>query len=163
MKSALVLARRVAAAAGIAAIAVATAAAGNADAATTAPTTASASAVLVKTVTNAHGTLEVFKETATPDSSHGCAGSNPEVCLTVDGSGLHVNYMENSTRFAQPGGTDMQINGPGGIISDSGWFTENGGWYSLRWAPNAYIAGGYYCGTTYVGGGHEGACETVHN
>ena len=175
------LARRVMTTLGIAAVAVAITAVGDvgaANAATAAPAnsdrnvTASADGVLVKEVATARGTLDIFKESAphhavsntvVPHSSTGCAGSNPEVCLYINGSGLYVNYMENDTHFGAAGGADMQINGPSGIIVDSGWFNENGGWYYIRWSPYNYIGAGYYCATTYVGGGREGACNTVHN
>jgi hypothetical protein len=99
-----------------------------------------------------------------PNSSSGCAGSDPEVCFTINGSGLYVNYMENDTYFGNAGWADMQINGPGGVIVNSGSFWEYGGWYYISWTPNSCIGAGYYCGTTWVGsGGHQGACGTVHN
>src|SRR6202011_2199027 len=84
--------------------------------------TAPAGAVVVAKTTTAGGTLEIVKESAPhglsgavvrPNSSSGCAGSNPEVCFTINGSGLYVNYMENDTYFGNAGWADMQINRPG--------------------------------------------------
>src|SRR5690349_24870308 len=117
------LARRVATAIGVVAVAVAvTAGSANATAGQTHQTqnvTAATGDVLVKTVTTANGTLKIFKESAqhdsaattlAPNSSIGCSGSNPRVCLSIHGSGLYVQYMENKTDFLSSGDADMQIN-----------------------------------------------------
>lgn len=173
MRSISLFARRGAAALGIAALALTGATFGNANAATAGPgrpdQNVAGGAVLVKRVVTAGGTLEVFEGTAPrpagvrPYSSHGCAGSNPSVCLTIQGSGLYVDSMENDTYISRAGGIDLQINGPGGVITDSGWFTASAGHHYWYWWPQGYVTGGYYCATAYVGGGHEGACNTVHN
>jgi hypothetical protein len=163
-------ARRAAATLGIAAVALTGAMVGDAAAATSgqALPDQQGTAVLVKRVDTARGTLEIFEAAApqgvTPHSSTGCAGSDPRVCLHIEGSGLYVSYMENDTYVGRSGGIDMQINGPSGIMADSGWFNATAGYHYLYyWQPRGYVAGGYYCATTYAGGGHEGACNTVHN
>ncbi|MBB1158442.1 MULTISPECIES: hypothetical protein [Amycolatopsis] len=167
MKNVSLFARRAAAAVGIAAVATAVAAVGDVAAANAAVPHADG-AVLVKKVTSARGTLEIFEGAApgsvvTPHSSYGCAGSDPSVCLDIEGSGLYVDHMQNDTYVRRSGGMDLQINGPGGIIVDSGWFTAYPGHHYAYWWPRGYVARGYYCATAYVGGGHEGACNTVHN
>lgn len=140
-----------------------------ADAATAAPAHTAATAngaVLVKEVKTANGVLDVYKVPAAavrPDSSSGCAGGNPRVCFTIDGSGLYVEYMENSTTFGSAGTVNMQINGPSGVITQTGNFYESGGTYDYTWYPYSNVPGGYYCGTSFTSTTRQGACETVHS
>lgn len=188
MKSTTLTARRAKTLLGVAMLAATVAtigAVGTASAAAAAPTaaaaqasqdhtaTASSNTVLVKTVVNAHGVLKVFKESTPhravsntvvrPNDSGGCAGNDPNVCFDIYGGGLYVSYMRNTTTFGGSGYVDMQINGPSGVLADTGWWFEGGGSYYFDWKPYGYVAAGYYCGTSFIGSAREGACETVHN
>ncbi|WP_412538431.1 hypothetical protein R8Z50_21565 [Longispora sp. K20-0274] len=144
--------------------------AASAQAAAPAPTGTSAvpdGAVLVKEVRNDNGVLDVYQVTG-PDaagirSSTGCAGAAFHVCLDISGSGLHVNYMANRTHFPTAGTVNMQINGPSGVITESGnFYTPADSDQIWTWRPNANVAAGYYCATSFTYTSRQGACNTVH-
>lgn len=138
-----------------------------ATAAHTRSTTATDSAVLVKEVKNDNGVLDVYRVTGArvqPNSvTSGCAGSSLRVCLNIAGSGLYVQMMENYTTFPSAGTVNMQINGPYGVITESGNFYESGGDYVFHWMPYSYVAAGYYCATSFTYTSRQGACLTVHS
>ncbi|WP_412544013.1 hypothetical protein R8Z50_16380 [Longispora sp. K20-0274] len=142
--------------------------AASAQAATTTParsTTAAGGAVLVKEVRGANGVLDVYevRGPAAVDSSSGCAGWPLRVCFGIYGDGLFVNHMTNSTYFPAAGVVNMQINGPGGVIIESGNFYQSGNvYYNYTWTPMSNVAAGYYCGTSFTNTTRQGACETVH-
>jgi hypothetical protein len=128
-----------------------------------------ASGQVVSTITTKVGTLTILKDglsrplTVHPDSSKGCAGSNPEVCLTITGSGAYVGSMENDTWVAHTEKITMLIEGPGRVyVSDT--FTADGGdWYSVDWAPATYEPTGSYCAGTIINNGGTYACNSVTN
>lgn len=56
--------------------------------------------------------------TVLPASSSGCSGGDPEVCIAVTGSGLHVNS-----------------------VTVSGWFPSGGDYYLEMWSSSWYYSG----------------------
>lgn len=129
----------------------------------------SASGQVVSTAVTKYGALTVLKDgssrslTVHPDSSQGCAGSDPRVCLTISGSGAYVGSMENDTWVAHTEKITMLIEGPGRVyVSDT--FTADGGdTYSIDWAPAAYEPTGSYCAGTIINNGGTYACNSVTN
>ncbi|MEU5438256.1 hypothetical protein AB0G73_33545 [Streptomyces sp. NPDC020719] len=100
-----------------------------ADAASASSITASHSAaapagsVLVKKVKTAQGTIDIYRNSAAgvrPFSSSGCAGGSFEVCIDINGGGTFVYYIQNTTHFPSAGTVNMQINGPSGVIAQTG-------------------------------------------
>ncbi|MFI6056042.1 hypothetical protein ACIBCO_38975 [Streptomyces violascens] len=125
---------------------------------------APAGSVLVKEVKTAQGTVDIYRDSAAgvhPFSSSGCAGGSFEVCITINGSGKFVYYIENSTHFPSAGIVNMQINGPSGVIGQTGNFNQGGGWYSVVWNFDRDVTPGYYCATSFTNTSRQGACETV--
>ncbi|MFD7168515.1 hypothetical protein [Streptomyces violascens] len=125
---------------------------------------APAGSVLVKEVKTAQGTLDIYRDSdagVRPFSSSGCAGGSFEVCININGSGTFVYYIENKTHFPSAGTVNMQINGPSGVITQTGNFYESGGWYSFIWNADNYVTPGYYCATSFTYTSRQGACNTV--
>ncbi|WP_369383108.1 hypothetical protein [Streptomyces sp. cg36] len=125
---------------------------------------APAGAVLVKEVKTAQGTVDIYRHSAAevqPFSASGCAGGSFEVCININGSGTFVYYIENKTHFPSAGTVNMQINGPSGVIAQTGNFYESGGWYSFVVNFDYNVARGYYCATSFTYTSRQGACETV--
>ncbi|MGW2815727.1 hypothetical protein [Streptomyces sp. NPDC001415] len=125
---------------------------------------APAGSVLVKEVKTAQGTVDIYRDSAAgvrPFSASGCAGGSFEVCININGSGTYVYYIENLTHFPSAGTVNMQINGPSGVIAQTGNFYENGGWYHAVWNFDYNVTPGYYCATSFTYTSRQGACETV--
>ncbi|ANP52148.1 hypothetical protein J2Z21_008215 [Streptomyces griseochromogenes] len=125
---------------------------------------APAGSVLVKEVKTAQGTVDIYRDSAAgvrPFSASGCAGGSFEVCININGSGRFVYYIENSTHFPSAGTVNMEINGPSGVIAQTGNFYESGGWYSVVWNFDYNVTPGYYCATSFTYTSRQGACETV--
>ncbi|WP_406510039.1 hypothetical protein [Streptomyces sp. NBC_00212] len=125
---------------------------------------APAGSVLVKEVKTAQGTLDIYRDSAArvqPFSASGCAGGSFEVCININGSGTYVYYIENSTHFPSAGTVNMQINGPSGVLAQTGNFYEGGGWYNAVWNFDRNVTPGYYCATSFTSTSRQGACETV--
>jgi len=129
----------------------------------------SASSQVVSTVVTKYGALTVPKGgpwrslSVHPDSSEGCAGSDPKVCLTIIGIGAYVGSMENDTWVGHTAKITMLIEGPGRVyVSDT--FTADGGdWYKIDWAPATYVPTGSYCAGTIINNGGTYACNSVTN
>ncbi|WP_188272228.1 hypothetical protein [Streptomyces sp. CBMA152] len=125
---------------------------------------APAGSVLVKKVKTAQGTIDIYRNSAAgvrPFSASGCAGGSFEVCIDINGGGTFVYYIQNSTHFPSAGTVNMQINGPSGVIAQTGNFYESGGWYSFLVNFDYNVTPGYYCATSFTYTSRQGACETV--
>ncbi|MFD5465677.1 hypothetical protein ACFWIQ_22995 [Kitasatospora sp. NPDC127059] len=128
---------------------------------------ARAGAVLVREVRTADGVLAVDRSTEPPQpaSGGGCSGIDPQVCFSVDGSGFFVHEMTNSTHYGSSTSADIKVRSPSGVVvAESTFYAVGGNWYTVTYAPNAYLAEGRWCALSNAnGGGYTGTCVDVHN
>jgi hypothetical protein len=101
------------------------------------------------------------------------AGGPLYTCVYVNGSGLHINYVQGSVyneRIGNQNNVHIQLTWPSGatIKNCASTTVPSGATIYCRWSPNANEPGGYYCATSwqYVSGsylerGH--ACLDVHS
>jgi hypothetical protein len=85
-------------------------------------------------------------ETCTFGSSSG----NTLTCMTVVGSGLHIDRAIASATVEHSARTlDVELSGPT-IVIDSGFvLVQPGQTLSVTWSPNANEPAGNYCATTF--------------
>jgi hypothetical protein len=93
-------------------------------------------------------------------------------CSYVNGTGLHINYMQGSVlnqRTSTWTNVHIELSGPRGLIQNCAQTNIAGGQtIYCRWSPNANEPAGNYCvdawrlsSGTYVNMGH--ACLAVHS
>lgn len=105
----------------------------------------------------------------TPDDASGCTGTevwdNITNCISISGSGLHVSTMKAIAFVNLVSATiHVELSGPASILplNTDTIDIKPGQSLAVSWSPNANVAGGQYCATTWQGSTPNGpACETV--
>jgi hypothetical protein len=95
-----------------------------------------------------------------------------DTCADLNGSGLHINYLQGSVyneRIGNQPNVHIELTGPRGLIKNCASTTvPSGGTIYCTWSPNANEPAGNYCVTSwqyesgsYIERGH--ACVDVHS
>ena len=118
---------------------------------------------VVAETTTKYGTMVVTRSTIRPDSSQGCTGTDPKVCLVIDGSGLYVNIMINESLFRHATRANLIVKSASGhIYASKTEITSPGQWLAVAWFPQNYEPSGVYCaGTIITTGPAFYACGSV--
>jgi hypothetical protein len=101
-----------------------------------------------------------------PFSATGCSGFNPEVCISVNGSGLHVNSATVTGYFPSGGDYYLEMWSSSWYYSGAGLSYGPGSSGHLTENPNDNLPNGSgVCGTVTRYGGQRvaEACLTIHN
>jgi hypothetical protein len=83
-----------------------------------------------------------------------CITQNWEVCVYVNGSGLHINYMKGWMRNNSVDATSpmhIELEGPNGLIKNCATFVAPGrsNGPNCQWSPNRNVTAGRYCTTLW--------------
>jgi hypothetical protein len=112
-------------------------------------------------------------QSAGPRCGYGSSSGNTYTCITIEGSGLHVDYMLATADVVNAGRRlKVCIRGPKGTVgcfpANSFIYVRKGTGIYFEWAPNSNVPAGDYCANTWrlnsngsdTEIGHE--CANVH-